>query len=163
MNTLTESAPDSTSSAMNATTKFVVTPSTIVPMPNSATTTSSVRPMWRCTGRTVRNSVTLPAPMPIAARSTPSPTAPTPSRSSAMAGSSATAPPNSTANRSSEIAPSRIGCVRTKRTPSTASCIVARSRTTGGASWSGRTKRIATADPASSTAPATYGTRTFTT
>ena len=39
-----------------------------------------------------------------------------------MAGSSATAPPNSTANRSREIAPSRIGWRRTNRRPSRASC-----------------------------------------
>ena len=51
----------------------------------------------------------------------PRPTAPTPRRSSAMAGRSATAPPNSTANRSSEMAPSRIGVRRMKRRPSNAS------------------------------------------
>src|SRR5439155_24769839 len=45
MNTLTASAPDNTSSDTNATAKLVVTPSTIVPTPNSATTTSRVRPM----------------------------------------------------------------------------------------------------------------------
>ena len=65
--------------------------------------------------------------MPAAARSQPSPTAPTPSRSSAMAGSRATAPPNSTANRSSEMAPSRIGVRRMKRRPSSASCSDGRS------------------------------------
>ena len=122
MNTLTASAPDSTSSATNATTKLVVTPSAIVPMPNSATEINRVLPIRRLTGFTVRYSATTPAPMPVAARSQPSPTAPTPRRSSAMAGSNATAPPKSTANRSSEIAPSRMGWLRTNRRPSTASC-----------------------------------------
>ena len=66
-------------------------------------------------------SVTAAAPMPPAARSQPRPTAPTPSRSSAIAGSNAIAPPKSTANRSSEIAPSRIGERRMNRRPSNAS------------------------------------------
>ena len=38
-----------------------------------------------------------------------------------MAGSRATAPPNSTANRSSEMAPSSTGWLRMRRTPSNAS------------------------------------------
>ena len=54
MNTLTASAPDSTSRATNATTKLVVTPSAMVPTPKSATASSSVRPMRRLTGRSVR-------------------------------------------------------------------------------------------------------------
>ena len=49
---------------------------------------------------------------------------PTCRRSSAIAGSNATAPPNNTANRSSEIAPRRIGRLRTKRSPSRAWCSV---------------------------------------
>ncbi len=44
MNTLTASAPDSTSSETNAITKLVVTPSTIVNTPNTATATSSLEP-----------------------------------------------------------------------------------------------------------------------
>jgi hypothetical protein len=130
MNTLTESAPERTRSAMNATAKLVVAPSTIEPTPNRATVASSTRPTWRRTGRTVRNKVTAPAPMPIAARSHPSPTAPTPSRSWAIAGSSAIAPPNSTAKRSSEIAPRRTGSERTKRSPANASRSPPRGRST---------------------------------
>ena len=52
-----------------------------------------------------------------ALRSTPRPVGPTSSTSFAKTGSSATAPPNSTAKRSSEIAPSRTGVRRTSRTP----------------------------------------------
>ena len=57
------------------------------------------------------------APTAGALRSTPSPTGPTSSMSRAKTGSSATAPPNSTATRSSEIAPSSTGVRRTKRRP----------------------------------------------
>ena len=89
MNTLTASAPDSARSATNAITKLVVRPRTMVPTPNSATETSSVRPTRWLTGFHAKKIVTRPAPIPTAARSHPSPTAPTPRRSSAMAGSSA--------------------------------------------------------------------------
>ena len=57
---------------------------------------------------------------------------PTPRRSSAIAGSNATAPPNSTANRSSEMAASRIGVRRMNRSPSTAERTVGRSVCRGG-------------------------------
>ncbi len=105
--------------------------------------------MRRLTGRMVRYSATAPAPMPVAARNHPNPTAPTPRRSSAMAGSNATAPPKSTAKRSSEIAPSRIGWLRTKRRPSTASCRLGRSASSGATTRSKgrtRTRRTVTAD-----------------
>ena len=45
-----------------------------------------------------------------------------------MTGSSAMAPPKSTAKRSSEIAASKMGVRRMKRKPSSASCSVGRSR-----------------------------------
>ena len=64
-------------------------------------------------GRSRRSS----APTAGAARRTPSPAGPTSSTSFANTGSSATAPPNSTANRSSEIAPNSTGVRRTSRTP----------------------------------------------
>ena len=51
--------------------------------------------------------------MPAAATNHPSPTAPTPRRSSAMAGNSALAPPMKTAKRSREIAPSTTRLRRT--------------------------------------------------
>ena len=49
------------------------------------------------------------APIPTPALSQPRPTAPTPKRFSAIAGSKATAPPKSTATRSREIAPNKTG------------------------------------------------------
>ena len=47
----------------------------------------------------------------------PSPTGPTSRTSRAKSGNSATAPPNRTATRSSEIAPSSTGVRRTNRSP----------------------------------------------
>ncbi len=164
MNTLTESAPESTSSARNATAKLVVSPRAMVPTPNSATAASSVRPTRRLTGRTASHSVTAPAPIPIAARNQPSPTAPTPRRSSAMAGSRATAPPKSTAKRSREIAPRRMGWLRTKRSPPTASRRLGRSRSTvPGATWRGCTRRTTTAATSTNIAAAAKGNQISTT
>ena len=89
--------------------------------PKMAITTSRVRPTRRRTGRTESISAVVPAPIPVAARSQPRPTAPTPSRFSAIAGSRAMMPPKRTANRSREIAPNTTGCRRMKRSPSRAS------------------------------------------
>ena len=165
MNTLTASAPESARSATKATAKLVVTPSTIVPTPNSATATRSVRPTRRLTGRNANQTVTMPAPIPIDTRSHPSPTAPTCRRSSAIAGSSAIAPPNNTANRSSEIAPSRMGWLRTKRRPSTASCMLGRSFSTsvGGARYCGRTQSTVMAATTMNAVAAANGTHGATT
>ena len=57
------------------------------------------------------------APTAGALRRTPSPTGPTSRMSRAKSGSRATAPPNRTATRSSEIAPSSTGVFRTNRRP----------------------------------------------
>ena len=65
----------------------------------------------------------IPAPIPTDARNQPRPTAPTPRRSSAIAGSRAMTPPNRTAKRSRLIAPKRIGVLLIKRRPSKASFI----------------------------------------
>ena len=51
MNTLTESAALNSSRAAKATAKLRVSPRTMVPTPNRATTVYSLRPMWRMTGR----------------------------------------------------------------------------------------------------------------
>ena len=56
--------------------------------------------------------------MPGAVRSRPRPVGPICSTSCASAGKRAVAPPNSTANRSSEIAPSMMGRDQTKCRPS---------------------------------------------
>ena len=109
MYTLIASAADSIASARNATAKLVVTPRATVPTPNAATAIKRITPMWRRTGRIASPMVMIAAPIPVAARSQPRPTAPTPSRSSAMAGNNAIAPPNNTAMRSRVIAPSSTG------------------------------------------------------
>ena len=81
-----------------------------------------------------------------------------------MAGSNATAPPKRTAKRSSEIAPSRIGRLRTKRNPSIASCMpdcaVPSSRSSAAGRSYGRTRtvRIVTAAMTTSTTAAANGT-----
>ena len=83
-----------------------------------------------------------------------------------MAGSSATAPPNNTANRSSEIAPSRMGWLRTKRRPSTASCMLGRSFSTSVArcrGTAGRTQSTVMAATTMNTAAAANGTHGATT
>lgn len=157
MNTLTASAPDSTISDTSATTKLVVTPRTMVPTPNSATEARRIGPTRRRNGRNASTSVTPAAPTPIAARSQPSPTAPTARRSSAIAGRSATAPPKSTAKRSSVIAPNRIGSERTKRRPSMASLRPGRARSGRVATGRGCTKRITTAPTTTSAAPTANG------
>ena len=58
----------------------------------------------------------------MAERSMPSPSGPVCSTSLAYTGSSATTPPSSTANRSSEMVPSTMGRLRMKRMPSAARC-----------------------------------------
>ena len=128
MNMLTASAPERAAMATSATVKLWVAPSTIVPAPKPATATSNVRPTRRVIGRMARAAHTRPAPMPPAARSQPRPTESTPRRSVAMAGRRAMAPPNSTANMSSERAPRRTGSLRMKRRPSMALVHPARGR-----------------------------------
>ena len=78
-----------------------------VKTPYSATTMNSVGPTRRRTGRTESTRPTTTAPAPGAARRIPFPSAPTCRTSLEKTGRSAVAPPNSTAARSSEIAPSR--------------------------------------------------------
>ncbi len=71
-------------------------------------------PARRVIGQRVSASDIASAPIAGAARSRPRPQGPTCSMSLANIGSSAVAPPSSTANRSSEIAPSTTGLPRTK-------------------------------------------------
>ena len=91
--------------------------------PNTATTTSSVRPDVAAHGshgdehRHRRRADAGRRAQPAVARRRRRR-----SRSSAITGSSATAPPNSTANRSSEMAASSTGVRRMKRRPSMAEC-----------------------------------------
>ena len=67
-----------------------------------------------------KNTAIDAAPIPPAARNQPYATSPTPSCSSAITGSNATAPPNNTANRSNEMTANKIGVRRTKCSPSIA-------------------------------------------
>ena len=92
----------------------------MVHTPKHATAVSKTRPTRRSIGRNEMSSVVAPAPRPTEALSQPRPTGPT-CRRTAMAGRSVTAPPKSTAKRSSEMAPRRIGVARTNRRPSSAS------------------------------------------
>ena len=90
-------------------------PNTTMLAPNVATATSSVRPARRPSGRRVSIAAPKSAPTAGALRSTPRPVGPTCRIERANNGSRATAPPNSTASRSSMIAPNRIWVWRTKR------------------------------------------------
>ena len=117
----TMSAPARAASATIESAKLVENPNTIVKAPYSATTTSSVRPTRRFSGRPESTDPTTTAPIPGAARSSPLPNAPTCRIVWEKTGKSAVAPPNSTAIRSSEIAPSSAGVSKMKRTPARAS------------------------------------------
>src|SRR5471032_663946 len=118
-------------SAASATTKVEVAPSTSVQTPNTPTPPSIHQPTRRVMGKKVSVIEHSAAPAPGAVRSMPRPVGPTCSTSCASAGSSAVAPPNSTANRSSEIAPSTTGLDQAKRKPSSTVCQVAGSRLLG--------------------------------
>ena len=157
MNTLTSSAPPSTASATIDSAKFEDSPNTAVAAPNRPTHANSHRPTWRVIGRTTSTIATSVAPTAGAMRNIPSAAGPASSTSFANAGSSAVAPPTSTANRSSVIAPSTIGRERTKCRPSSSVCHVAGPAATlmGGS----RTRSMSTTDSAS--APATIEYTTF--
>ena len=99
------SAAPSTTSTASDSQKLCDIPNTIVATPNTATPMNIARPACREIGRTASQPAVAAAPTPGAARSQPMPTTPTCSTSAAIAGKSAVAPPNSTANRSIEIAP----------------------------------------------------------
>ena len=98
---------------------------TIVNAPNAPTARNSAGPDPAVERAGREPSATTTAPMPGAALSTPLPSAPTCSTSCEKTGSSAVAPPRSTATRSSDMVPSSAGVRRMKRTPSSASCRVA--------------------------------------
>lgn len=88
-------------------------PKAIMQTPKPATANSKIRP-WCCrSGNKVMVTIIAIEPISIAALSQPKPTGPTLKMRSANSGISATAPPNSTAKRSSEMAPSNILCANT--------------------------------------------------
>ena len=99
------SAKPATASAASESGSDFDSPKTIIIAPNVATTTSSVGPArWR-RGRRARTMPARSAPAAGAARSRPTPMGPTWRIVSAKTGASAIESPNSTATRSSEIAP----------------------------------------------------------
>ena len=82
----------------------------MVKTPKPATAHNIVTPILRLSGRCASNSAIAPAPIAGAVRSRPSPHGPVLRISLANTGSSATAPPSSTANRSREIDPRITFC-----------------------------------------------------
>ena len=86
----------------------------IMNAPNATTERRNVRPICRPGGRSAMNADINTAPIAGAARSAPRPVGPTNRISAAKIGRIATAPPNSTANRSRVIAPMKIGRVKRK-------------------------------------------------
>ena len=115
----------------------------MVASPNPTTANISTRP-GRCHGgRRVVTSAIASAPAPGAARSQPRPAGPTPRMSLAKIGSSATAPPNSTPNRSSVMAARNSGLSRTNRKPANTS-LALRRLAAGGGRRTGMVDSIAT-------------------
>ena len=92
-------------------------PKTIMLPPKAPTVSNRVRPAWLFIGLRARRIAPISAPTATALRSMPRPNGPTWRIDCAKSGNRATAPPNSTAKRSSEIAPSRIGVLRMNRIP----------------------------------------------
>jgi hypothetical protein len=117
MTTLTMSAAPPTASISSDSQKWVDRPKTMVLSPYTATAPSSSGPVRRRMGQRVSSSDMASAPTAGALRSRPRPAGPTCSTSLANMGSSAVAPPSSTANRSSDTAPSTALWLNTKRSP----------------------------------------------
>ena len=121
-NTLTMSPAPAIASMASDSQKLVESPNTMVAKPNDATPPNIQRPACRLMGRIPSPNATMAAPTAGAARRNPRPRLSTCRMLSAYTGSSATAPPNNTANRSSEIAPSTGFLCHTNLKPSSKSC-----------------------------------------
>ena len=161
MTTLTMSAAPETASASIDSATEVESANTPIASPNTATAAISRWPAPRSIGWRVSQADISSAPAAGAARSRPRPQGPVCRMSLAKIGSSAVAPPSSTANRSSEMAPSSTGLSRRKCTPANTSPQRALPRG-GGDAW--RMPAASTAPTPNSTAltpytadaPATY-------
>ncbi len=92
-------------------------PKTTMLAPKAPTTRSSVRPALPPSGLRASRMPAISAPTAIALLSTPRPSGPVCRIDFAKSGSSATAPPKSTAKRSRVIAPRTIGVARIRRIP----------------------------------------------
>ena len=119
MLTLIMSTKPETASAASESGSDFESPKTIIAAPKVAITPRSVRPARRFSGRRASIRPAASAPTDGAARSAPSPMGPTSRIVRANTGASAIESPSSTANRSSEIAPSSMRVRRMKRTPAT--------------------------------------------
>src|SRR3954470_21830678 len=95
----------------------VDSPNMIVATPNIPTAVNSTLPTLCAIGQCASAIIIEIAPTAGAARKMPSPEGPTSKTSLAKIGSSAVAPPSSTANRSSEMTPSTIGLWRMQEKP----------------------------------------------
>ena len=104
---------------------------TMVATPNTATAASILRPTLLLSGRRASTIDMASAPTAGAARRKPRPQGPACRMSRANIGSSAVAPPSSTAKRSSEIVPSMTGRLRMKETPAKTEASVTGSRLAG--------------------------------
>src|SRR5580700_30648 len=99
------SAAPLNASAINDTVKLREIPNTIVQIPNAVTHHSIVTPTRFRSGQYANRMAIAPAPTPGALRNNPNPHGPVCKISRAYTGSSATAPPSNTANKSREMAP----------------------------------------------------------
>ena len=119
------SAAPSTTSTANENQNEVDRPNAMVATPNTPTAVNITRPTLRSTGNLASHSDISKAPMAGAERNMPRPQGPVSRMSLANTGSSAVAPPSSTANRSREMAPSTSGRLRIKRMPASSESSVA--------------------------------------
>ncbi|MNC32556.1 hypothetical protein D3C75_809180 [compost metagenome] len=100
----------------------------MVATPNTPTAVNIVRPTLRWNGKRASQSDISNAPTAGAERNRPRPIGPVSRMSLANTGSNAVAPPNNTANRSSEMAPRMSGRLRMKRMPASSDSMLARPR-----------------------------------
>ncbi|MNO81969.1 hypothetical protein D3C76_732280 [compost metagenome] len=111
------SAAPSTTSTPSDSQNEVDRPKAMVAAPKMPTARNMIRPTLRSMGKRASQNDISSAPTAGAERSRPRPQGPVSRMSRANTGSSAVAPPSSTANRSSEMAPKMSGRLRMKRMP----------------------------------------------
>src|SRR5207237_2569885 len=116
--------------------KFFDSANTIMHTPNPNTASNKFKPACLTGGRHAAQSITANDPAYVAAFSSPTSAGPLCRMSAANTGIIATAPPNSTANRSSAIDPTSTWLANTYFTPSTML------RNTGSRSATGGTGRL---------------------
>jgi hypothetical protein len=117
----TSSAAPAQKRAKRLSQKVVDRPKTTVAAPKAATATSSFQPAPPRIGKRASSSAKSSAPIEGAARKRPRPQGPVWRMSRAKMGRRATAPPSSTAKRSSVIAPRMMGWAKMNRRPASTS------------------------------------------